>query len=38
MLEAALKFKDVFDLLDMRDNKFGVELSKNNGSVAIEKY
>jgi len=36
MLEASLKYKDVFVLLDMQDKKFGVEMAKSNGGVPLE--
>nr|KYP41362.1 Putative AC transposase [Cajanus cajan] len=36
MLEASLKYKDAFVLLDMQDKKFGVEMAKGNGSVPLE--
>jgi len=31
MLEASLKYKDAFVLLDMQDKKFGVEMAKSSG-------
>jgi len=31
MLEASLKYKDAFVLLDMQDKKFGAEMAKSSG-------
>ncbi|WVZ09209.1 hypothetical protein V8G54_013739 [Vigna mungo] len=36
MLEASLKYKDAFVLLDMQDTKFGIEMAKSNGGVPLE--
>ncbi|BAT85021.1 hypothetical protein VIGAN_04251200 [Vigna angularis var. angularis] len=36
MLEASLKYKDAFVLLDMQDKKFSVEMAKSNGGVPLE--
>ncbi|WVZ04310.1 hypothetical protein V8G54_025116 [Vigna mungo] len=36
MLEASLKYKDAFVLLDMQDKKFGIEMAKSNGGVPLE--